>query len=396
MEHWNWNQKKGIHQKQNLCMLLLAVLFTGILLLSWQSRAFTDWYRLHIFPIWTGTLGRVSNVWSGSVGEILIIAGICYGLLGAVLLIVSIIRIFCHFWSKKVQHRMHAVIKKQRLPRMIRIYLRCLSWILLLVYGTETLNCFVLYHATTVQEQYFDSKAAYGTKELIDAYTQVVTQANALSGQMQRDKDGQAVYPGTDEELYEQCRKAMQAQGTVYPYLAGYYPRPKPIRFSGFMSQQHLLGIYFPFTMEANYNTVMYPVNVPVTICHEFSHLKGVILEDEANFFGFAACIESQDPYLQYSGYLSVLGYLARQVRQSVPEDVRAQMVQATEQVQKDDIFLTQAQWEKVEKKAALPTEIVDKATDAFLEKNLTMNGVADGIQSYSRVVQLVLAYYGQ
>ena len=146
--------------------------------------------------------------------------------------------------------------------------------------------------------------------------------------------------------------------------------------------------------MEANYNTVMYPLNVPATICHEFSHLKGIILEDEANFFGFAACIESEDVYLQYSGYLSVLGYLARQVRKSVPEEIRKTMPVADEQVIQDDVFLTQAQWAQVEERAVMPTETVNKATNVFLEKNLTMNGIEDGIQSYSRVVRLVVKYY--
>lgn len=392
----NFKRQKYYYQKQNLWMMILAGIFTGILVLSWNSKAFTNWYRLHVFPVLTGTLGRLSNFCSGSVGEVLIFAGICYVLLGMVLLFATMIRILVYFRSRKSSGHAHKAKEKQGFLRARRIYLRCLSWIVLIIYGLETLNCFVLYHAPTVEEQFFDTKADYGTRELIDAYTRVVTQANALSGQMQRDADGQAVYQGTREQLYTQCRKAMQAQGETYPYLAGYYPNPKPIRASGFMSQQHLQGIYFPFTMEANYNTLMYPVNVPVTICHEFSHLKGVILEDEANFFGFVACIESPDPYLQYSGYLSVLGYLARQVRASVPEQVREQMVQATEQVQRDDVFLTQAQWKQVEEKAALPTEIVNKATDAFLEKNLTMNGVQDGIQSYSRVVRLVLAYYGE
>lgn len=213
---------------------------------------------------------------------------------------------------------------------------------------------------------------------------------------MKRNADKAPVYDGSKEELYAQCIRAMRAQGEVYPYLAGYYPDPKPIRASHFMSQQYLLGIYFPFTMEANYNTVMYPVNMPATICHEYSHLKGVILEDEANYFGFAACIESEDPYLQYSGYLSVLGYLARQVRQSVPEEIRKTLAAANEQVCKDDVFLTEEQWEQVEKKAILSTDTVNQATNVFLETNLTMNGIEDGMNSYSRVVRLVICYYAQ
>lgn len=49
--------------------------------------------------------------------------------------------------------------------------------------------------------------------------------------------------------------------------------------------------------MEANYNRQMYVANVPATLCHELSHLKGVILEDEANFLGYLACVSSEDAF---------------------------------------------------------------------------------------------------
>ncbi|MDE7310438.1 MAG: DUF3810 domain-containing protein [Eubacterium sp.] len=377
--------KSIVLKAEPICAAGVFLLVSCVHIAAWNSTVFSDWYRLHIFPAWTGVLGRISNLFSGSVGEILIVAGACLALLELIFLPVLL---FCKTRGK--------------LARLRAWNFRLICWVLLYIYGTETLNCYVLYHTQTLEEQAFQNsrhdggQEAYGMQELVAAYTRVVTRANELSGTLKRDADGSAVYDGSMQQLYAACAKAMQAQGEAYPYLAGYYPDPKPIRASHFMSQQYLLGIYFPFTMEANYNTVMYPVNLPATVCHEYSHLKGVILEDEANFFGFAACIESEDPYLQYSGYLSVLGYLARQVRESVPDEVRKGLVQANEQVQKDDVFLTQEQWEQVEKKAVLSTETVNKATNVFLEKNLTMNGVEDGMKSYSRVVRLVILYYAQ
>lgn len=372
-----WKKPKLLPKVQDKCFLLLLLAVTAIHITAWNSKPFANWYRLHVFPLFTGFLGRVSGMFRGSVGEILIIIGICFVLLEVVLLPVL-------------------ALKRKKLSRYLSWNLRLVCWALAYIYVTETLNCYVLYHASTVEEQYYDAAPSYGVEELIAAYTQVVAKANALSAQVKRDADGAAVYDGPDAQLYAACVKAMRAQGDTYPYLAGYYPNPKPIRASSFMSQQYLLGIYFPFTMEANYNTVMYPLNVPAAICHEYSHLKGIILEDEANYFGFTACIESEDPYLQYSGYLSVLGYLARQVRGSVPDEIRGEMPAINEQVQKDNIFLTEEQWEQVEEKAILSTETVNQATNAFLEKNLTMNGVGDGMQSYSRVVRLVIQYYAK
>lgn len=387
-------QYSPLHSVHNRMLLFAVLFFTGMNVLSWNVQSFTDWYRLKVFPVWTGTLGRFCGLFPGSVGEMLIAAGI---VLAAVQ--VFLFPVFAGTWvverrEKAVRGGQQSNTRTSRIRLSCKWDLRLVCWILIYLYGTETLNCYMMYHASTIEEQYFDTKADYGVPELVDAYEKVVAKANVLAGQVARDADGQAVYGGTDAQLYAACKKAMQAQGEKYPCLSGYYPDPKPIRASTFMSQQHLLGIYFPFTMEANYNTVMQPVNVPATVCHEYSHVKGMILEDEANFLGFVACIESEEPFLQYSGYLSVLSYLAGQVRKSVPKDVRAGLTQATGQVIADDAFLTQKQWELVEEKAVVSTETVNRATDVFLETNLTMNGVADGVQSYGRVVRLVLGYY--
>lgn len=46
----------------------------------------------------------------------------------------------------------------------------------------------------------------------------------------------------------------------------------------------------------------MNDVLIPVTMCHELSHLSGYMREDEANFIAFLACLQSDDPEFRYSG----------------------------------------------------------------------------------------------
>jgi hypothetical protein len=70
-----------------------------------------------------------------------------------------------------------------------------------------------------------------------------------------------------------------------------------------------LTGIYSPFTIEANYNGDMTDYNIPFTLCHELSHLRGFMQEEEANFIAFLACIYSDQMEFQYSGYLSAWIY---------------------------------------------------------------------------------------
>lgn len=65
------------------------------------------------------------------------------------------------------------------------------------------------------------------------------------------------------------------------------------------------MGYILQFTVEANFNGDMPDYNVPHTLCHELSHLKGFMREDEANFIGYLACISSENEVFRYSGYLT-------------------------------------------------------------------------------------------
>ena len=67
-----------------------------------------------------------------------------------------------------------------------------------------------------------------------------------------------------------------------------------------------------------------------------------------------------------------------------------------SERVWLDSVFLTEEAWDKVEKQSFLNTESVEKATDVAMDASLKWNGVANGIDSYSDVVLLLLEYYAQ
>ncbi len=45
-------------------------------------------------------------------------------------------------------------------------------------------------------------------------------------------------------------------------------------------------------------------------MAHEMSHQRGIAPEDEANFMAFLVCMQSDDPYIRYSGAQSLLEYV--------------------------------------------------------------------------------------
>lgn len=258
-----------------------------------------------------------------------------------------------------------------------------------------TSNCFVLYHGSTFPEKYMEKtlEKTYKLSELTELRNMVVSECNRLSKLVERDEHGNVIYSGNIEE---QAIEEMKRLGETYPQLAGFYPNPKGFTFSGFFSQQKMMGYYFPFSMEANYNTKMYVTNMPSTICHELSHVKGFIQEDEANFISYLACIGSEDIFFQYSGYLSVLYYLDNDYYEAIDENkaIYKSQVRISSQVRADKVFLTPQAWEEVEKKAVVSTKTVSKVSEKIVETNLTLNGVTDGTVSYGRVVELLLEYY--
>ena len=352
----------------------LLLLTAAVNVAAWNSQAFCDWHVAHLFPLSVNVYGRLMSIFPFSVGEGMIVLAVLFTA-AAVLMVPA--RIF---------------VRGGRGKRLISFFCRAWAWTFLGVFMIMTWNCFILYHASEFDETYMADRAqrTYTDRELIQVRNHIVKELNALTEELERDEDGLLVYRG---DMKREAIAAMQGLGEEYGLLAGYYPQAKEIAASDFLSQQYMMGYYFPFSMEANYSTSMYIANVPATLCHELAHLKGFIYEDDANFIGFLACIRSEDPFYRYSGYLSVLSYVESEYRKaSGKQEFDCPGVAGS--VRDDDIFLTSEAWEKVAEKAVVETAVVKAGSSLFAETTLVINGVSDGMKSYSRVVRLLLEYY--
>lgn len=378
---------------------IYAIGILGVVILNlaaWKSTEFCDWYIAHIFPIWLNTYARLTSLVKFSVGEVMLLLAVLLTVFGIVFFL----------WNLCCRGR-----QKKALYAFGRAY----AWIFLGVCYVMTLNCFILYHASGFTEKYSfggssqtlvvgnrnmapvellgDDKDVYTKKNLAALRDYLVETCNRLALEIERDEEGNAVYDG---DLTAEAVKAMRQLGGEYEQLSGFYVTPKKLKASGFFSQQHIMGYYFPFSMEANINSIMHVTNVAPCICHELSHTKGFIYEDDANFIGFLACIESDDVFLQYCGYLSVLNYVNNDFYESVHKNknVYKQHVRISDMVAEDNIFLTKEDWEAVEKKAPVKTATVKKVSNKLMDTSLKLNGVEEGRQQYNKVVEILLAYY--
>ncbi|CDF44926.1 putative uncharacterized protein [Roseburia sp. CAG:100] len=383
-------------RRKKISKIIYVIGMLGVIMLNylaWRSREFCDWYIDHIFPVWLNTYARLTSALSISVGEIMLILAVGITAFGIGFFIYNLIR-------------------RGKYTTGLLKYGRTYAWIVLVVGYVMTLNCFILYHATGFAQKYMvketgtmvvdmsdtavvevdtKGKSAYTKKNLATLRDYLVEQCNTLADQIDRDEQGTAVYSG---DLIAESVHAMETMGQQYDRLSGYYVTPKYLKCSEFFSQQYIMGYYFPFSMEANINSVMYITNVAPTVCHELAHTKGFIFENDANMIGYLACIQSDDTFLQYCGYLSVLNYVNNDFYKSVNKSTYKKHVRISDRVADDNVFLTGEDWQAVEKTAVVKTSTVKKVSNNFLNTNLKLNGVDEGIQQYNEVVNLLLDYY--
>ena len=377
-----------------LFWIILLALAACELLLSWRVDGFSDFYVEKVFPIFLNTYGRISALFPFSIGEMLI-----YGAVGYT--VFTVVIWMCRF--------VHFVDGKDRLKRFSRINSKIFFKLLIFICLVQVQNCFVLYHTSALYEG-TEAEDYDGTKEeLVALRERLCVRANELSVTFERDENGEIIYDGDMKETAKAAMKnlgdeAKSRLGSAdeelldrkLSLLSGFYSSPKAFYKSDFFSQQYIKGYYFPFTLEANYNDLMYIANLPDTMCHELCHLKGFIFEDEASFIAYLACINSQDEFFEYSGILNALSYVDSEIDKEASKDESLAGLLTTENdyVRFDKTFLTSEAWAKVESDALIDTKKVSKASDTFLDTNLTLNGVSDGIVSYSRMVKLLLKYY--
>lgn len=354
-----------------LTVLLTLVFLGAALLLQLAARkvpGFGQWYAVTIYPLITGSLGRFMGIFPFSVTE-----------LGLYLLIVLFVVSLVRSWR-----------------RPLKILGRLLFGASLLFF-LFTVNCGINYYrqpfsslsGLTIQpssSQELYDLCSWLVEQIQDSVRQLEDQAseeNGFSGQTSREP---LPSYGKLLEYGRQGQLAMRRLGEEFPVLAGFYPAPKPLLLSRLLSVQQLCGVYSPFTVEANYNREMPLYNIPHTICHELSHLKGFMREDEANFIGYAACIHSEDLYFRYSGYLMGWVYAGNALAQADPEGFAA-LRSALPQAALTDLSYNNAYWDAFQGKVA---EVSTRVNDTYLK----LQDQQDGIQSYGRVVDLMLAYH--
>ena len=344
-----------------------GTLLLAAALLQLAARKFTgfaQWYAVTVYPLIVGTLGRLTGLFPFSVVEI--------GLYALIL--------FCLF----------CLIRNFRRPAKLLSGAFLIASALAFVF---TVNCGINYYRKPFSAGSGLTIRKSSTEELYTLCSYLVDQVCAAKD----DLDALSPYEGQTNATPAPTlsglnrygasgREAMEHLGELFPDLDGFYPRPKALLVSRILSVQQLCGIYSPFTIEANYNREMPYYNIPHTICHELSHLKGFMREDEANFIGYLACIGSDSPDFRYSGYLTGWVYAGNALAKADPESYYDLYTKLSPQAARDLDWNNQF-WERFDGPVA-------EASTQMNDRYLKAHSQEDGVRSYGRMVDLMLAYY--
>lgn len=354
---------------KKLCFLLLIPLG---LLLSYISTLYPDTiesvYSKGLYKIIVTPLNLISGLLPFSLVELL---SVSFVILVVVKLVGLIIKMF----------RTPSQIKKLLLHSVLNI----------VVFVSVLYFSFVVVWGLNYQRLPFSQIAGLKVEPATDSELTLVcenllNQANELRKYVHENNEGVMIIPDGKKGALKRAYKGYENAALVYPEFSGIYSRPKGVVLSEVMSYLGIQGIYSPYTGEPNVNTSITDAPFPFIACHEMAHQRGFAREDEANYLAYIACKYHPDKDFQYSGMLNALIYAGNALYGSDSDSYEKIRNMYSEGIKRDFAAIN-LYWKKYETPVQ---DFSSSVNDTYLKANRQ----DDGVKSYGRMVDLLIAEY--
>jgi len=348
----------------------VALLLTGILPLfpEFTERVFSR----GISRFLTTTVGKVVSLLPFSLTEYSIFA-----LLGAVGLAFLVV-LFQTVW-RAVRHEPQPKSHPLRLLRVCGWVVSVLVLFYVCVAGAN-------YHRLPAEELCdLDVRQGLMDEELYDLCVVLANGASAEREALREDDEGRALLCADIGETLDRAGEGYAPLAAQYPFLEHNVTRVKPVTYLSHKWSQTagMSGAYFSLLVEPNVNTDVPEIEIPFAAEHEMAHLRGIAKEDEANFFGALACFSHPSADYRYSGYLQAYLYCSNELYEKDVDLWRKAERHCSDGVVRD-LKAQSAYWD----------EIDGGTSDLPAAQALRYQSVEDSSTSYTRVVQLLCAYY--
>jgi len=188
------------------------------------------------------------------------------------------------------------------------------------------------------------------------------------------------------ENMHELVAQEVLDWLLAHGYPADRHGRGRLLLPAGTLLRFGTAGFYFPYSGEGHIDAGLHPLQMPAVLAHELAHGHGFGDEGVCNFIAFASGAQSVNPYIAYSAYLSYWQTLAVQYRRINPDKYLAIRSRLHKQVDQD--------LQAIRRQMALYPDIWPRLRDVAYDRYLKTQGIAEGMQSYHKVIMLVMAYH--
>lgn len=223
-------------------------------------------------------------------------------------------------------------------------------------------------------------------KDLESLCNSLINRANSLRTSVKQNSKGLMYIPGGYSFVFKNANNGYEAASRTFPVLGGNYGKPKAVIFSKAMSYSGIIGLYCPFTCEVNIDIDIPDFSIPSTTCHEIAHQHGFAREDEANYIAWLTCKENPSVEFQYSGTILAL-INSMNALYSYNKEKYSELNKNLIDGVKRDLKANNQYWQKHKGP-------VEKVTTSLNDAYLKANKQKDGVYSYGRMVDLLIAEY--
>ena len=294
--------------------------------------------------------------------------------IGDILYSILIILILRWFWKTRKTWKTQ---RKENLLRIVSSF-SVFYFVFHLLWGLNYYRV-PLFEKMNIEKEYSDA-------DLLDFTQKLIAKTNAIQLQLTKNESAKVVFPYTQEQVFKMNLNGYENLAKQHPFFKYKYPSIKKSMISLPLTYMGFGGYLNPFTNEAQVNYLGPMYTFPMTTNHEMAHQMGFGSESECNFIGFLASVKNDNLYFQYSGYSNALRYCLGnwKVRD---EKILVQLLKTINPGIRINYQESVDFWKQYD-------TIIDKGFHAFYDQFLKANQQKDGLDSYSKFVDLMVNYY--
>ena len=323
-------------------------------------------YSRTIYPFFTRTIGSLTSKTNIDIGEILLY-------------------LFAAFVISFIVFILRALFKPSG-SRLFHFIRRMLGFAITLcmLYTLFVAGWGLNYARQPLSESMNLSIEQYTSDDLANVCALLAEKTNTLRTKVNEDDNGVFTLSSAEkQDMLSSVAEEYESGALDFMKLC-VSSRVKAVAASELLSYLETQGIFNPFTYEANVNTHMPDLYYPSTLAHEYAHLQGFAREDEANFLAWYVLRNSSNANYSYSAYVLALTYGMNELYKTGNPRF-SEIVSFISDGVIRDLKFNREYWNKYE------TDFSQGASDIY-NIYLKENVITDGVQSYGRMMDLIIA----